>query len=52
MRTSSNLISFLGRLMRITIPGLFAEPAPQEYAHTPNSLIYMDPGFRAVYELM
>jgi len=38
--------------MRVVIPELFAEPKPQEYAHTPYSMVYLHPGIRGAFKLM
>jgi len=38
--------------MRVAIPELFAEPKPQEYAHTPYSMVYLHPGIRGAFKLM
>jgi len=45
--------ALLIRLMRCaTFAGPFAETAPEEYAHTPHSLIYQVPAIRGVTKLM
>lgn len=38
--------------MRVAIPELFMEPNPQEYAHTPYSMVYLHPGIRGAFKLM
>jgi hypothetical protein len=53
-RTANGIhgLTFAVRLMRVVIPEQFAEPAPQLYAHTLYSMVYLHPGIRGAFKLM
>lgn len=38
--------------MRVVIPTFFEEPRPEVYAHTPNSMVYLEGAVRANFKMM
>jgi hypothetical protein len=44
--------ALLVRLMRMVVPSFFAEPQPEVYTHTANSLVYLFPPLRGGFTMM